>query len=352
MRLVIPHVFPAGLPERSAERERKARGESSGSSFFSWPRMSEAELGELTALWREVDTYFASRSDQPMFNLGDPESWFAVSVDVSGVIEQLERWDDPSFERRQDCPWGAVLDVEFSRPEGDDRFGGDSLTVEQFVQQFWLAMNLAAPGWFDLEDAWDDDDPQNEALPKLRAFGRDSFAGAALLHPGWPPLARLPFSVTWDWLHADMFYDLRVAKNPSQIALVTLLQIARRDWLDPANVLSIAQALEALLAAGRDSIGATIRGRVDAILNVPPERKKLIGRFYDFRSRIVHGDYPHVRPTTTVSLDWGDDPERMRVEQELPSVYEDGLRILLALIQDLIRHNGRRYVFTESFRRE
>ena len=348
MRVVIPNVFVGFPPERAAERERRASGDLTGSALLTplgISRMTEEELNALTSLWREADVYFRSQASRPLFTLGDPELWLAVSVDVTGVMERLERWDDPSFEAHPRARLGAVLDLEFSKPGTDDPAGMGGTLPERFFDQFWLAMNLAFPGSLDLSDAFCEDDADNEYLPKLRALRRDGFAPTGLRNE-WPPVSRLPFDVTWEWLHADMIYDLEVADTPSQIGLVTLLQIARRDWLDPANILSISAGLEALLDAGRANIGATLRTRLEEILGASSHLKPWCTRFYDLRSRVVHGDYPHIRPAAAVSFWSGVDPRRLRVERDFPSACDDGLRVQLALLQDLIRHKSRRYVFS------
>jgi hypothetical protein len=331
MRVLIPNVFSGEPPETSAQRASPPEPGSLRAKLvaeLSSARMTVADVDALAAFWKEVDAYFRDHTSRPMFNLRPPDRWLAVSVDVTTVIERIERWDDPSLEQLP-MPYGrgAVMQVEFLDPGTDEATSGVGMMPERFIDQLWLAMNLAVPGSLDLAEAFTIDPEDNDDLPRLSAYDWANAATTASIE-GWPEITRLPFATTWEWLHSDMLYDLEVAETPSQIALVTLLQVGRRSWLDPANVLSIAQALEALLAAGRESIGSTLRNRIETILGAPTERKNWFQKFYDTRSRIVHGAYPHIRPAAATA---GVDPRRSRYERDFPAIVEDGLRVQIAL---------------------
>ena len=185
MRVLIPDVFPGDPPETAWQRANPPEPGSwraiaiaaSGGS-----RMTVAEVDALAALWKEVDAYFASHASRPLFSLLPPDRWLAVSVDVSSVIERLQQWDDPAFgDLSLAYPFGAVMQVDFSIPGALEPTSSVGTMPERFIDQFWLAMNLASPGSLDLSEARTLVPEDNDDLPKLNGFGWADIAEKAFI---------------------------------------------------------------------------------------------------------------------------------------------------------------------------
>jgi hypothetical protein len=310
--------------------------------------LTEDDVEQLRSTWLGVQDTFSALEGQPLLPTESPEEWFGVRLDVSDVLRQIDEREltEPSY------PDGfgnsAWIDIDVHPLHTPDSELASLPLVQRFVEQLWLALNIAHPASLELEQSVYAE-PNDVAVPPALSAGGflEAFQGAQ--KDSWPPLRTLPFRSTWDWLHGEMIHDLFVAKTPLQVALFSLLQLARRDPFDPANVLSIAQALEALITPGKESIGSTLRTRVRMILGDPSSRKSRLTNFYDLRSRIVHGSYPLVRFTDGYVPPLR--PEIGRWVKEVNTATNDGLALLLALLQDLVANDAHSYEFSQTMQR-
>lgn len=310
--------------------------------------LTEHDVEQLRSTWLDVQDTFSALEGQPLLPTESPEEWYGVRLDVSDVLQQIDEREliEPSY------PDGfgnsAWIDIDVHPLYAPDSELTSLPLVQRFVEQLWLALNIAHPASLELEQSVYAEPNDVAVPPALSASGfLEAFQGAQ--RDGWPPLRTIPFRSTWDWLHGEMIHDVCVANTPLQVALFSLLQLSRRDPFDPANILSISQALEAIVATGKENIGSTFRTRVQTILGDPSTRKSRLTNFYDLRSRIVHGDYPLVRLTDGYVPPVR--PEIGRWIKEVNTATRDGLALLLALLQDLAANNAHGYEFSQTMQR-
>ena len=86
--------------------------------------------------------------------------------------------------------------------------------------------------------------------------------------------------------------------------------------------------------------------RIHAILGEPPSHKNWLTKIYQMRSKIVHGDVPSIR----VGCQGYNTIEYMIKKYELAS--NRGITVIIAILQDLIETNSKRYVFPTRVQRE
>ena len=112
----------------------------------------------------------------------------------------------------------------------------------------------------------------------------------------------------------------------------------------------LSQAIESLFSTTKDIILSILKERIVLLHGQPAEHKNWVNKFYDLRSRIIHGDHPVFRPTPldhlTDSQEYG--------EKYFP-VYEDhsvrAFLLIIVTIQDLIRNSAKGYTFKQDVER-
>jgi hypothetical protein len=114
-------------------------------------------------------------------------------------------------------------------------------------------------------------------------------------------------------------------------------------------ILLIAQVLEAFFSDGRQGIGAVLRERLELVLGIPATHSKWFSKFYERRSRIAHGSAPVFRPGGYAHDD------NKAVEEYFQSYcvpIDEAVAVLLGILQDLVRHDARQYVFLQEALRQ
>jgi hypothetical protein len=317
-------------------------------------------------VWEEVQEFFAGGRPLPFLVDRAPEQWYEIAVDSSGMIKHLRETilkDEENEVRRIGTP---VLENEMypiieSAREPPDPFIRLRITprsagvaeetpfgvVEGFLQQVFLAMNIATPGSCNLNPYKYPDHPDKRPQILDSEILDDALFDA--IEEGWPALRWTPFRDAWEWLHHDMAYDIAVAREPTQKAFFGLLRICTRRKGDPENLLVLAQALEGLLKSKKGRIRRELDERLDMVIGSPPAHPSWFEHFYRVRSHIIHGVMPVLRPG---KLSQYADPEARQIDEEVTFLEGKAVAALLALLQDMVVHNVRVYHFEQRLIRE
>jgi hypothetical protein len=319
------------------------------------------------AAWEEVQAFFAEGHPPPLLVERTPEHWYEISVNAAAMLEHLrqaiakEQADSAALQesRRTGRPitetrWYGEMPEPAIRLRMTPRAGAPAdqpplWLAGRFLQQLFLAMNIATPGSCNL-DPWEDPEIESPPYPHPRLNADildDAFFDA--LEEGWPELRRVSFGDAWNWLHRDMAYDIEVATEPTQKALFGLLRICTREQWDPDNTLVLSRALEGLLAPRHGKIALELQKRLELIIGSPPGHPQWLRQFYNLRSGVVHGSAPIIRPGENLHL-LG--PETRRLMEEAEAVEGRAVAVLLALLQDMVRSNTRAYRFGRTLIRE
>ena len=224
-----------------------------------------------------------------------------------------------------------------------------------FLQELFLAMNISGGPCIDLTytncilpKKWASFG--NTLPPKLSMFYFES-SWLKAKERNWPQLNLLSFSETWEWFEGNKIRGLELAKHSSQIALFSILHLTySTDLANSSSVLLLSQALESLFSTKKENILSVLKERIALLLGTPPENKNWINKFYELRSRIIHGDQPIIRPSSYCDFS----VEQEYYEKYLP-LYMDysemASLVLFATIQDLIINSAKGFNFKQSIER-
>ncbi|MFN6566053.1 hypothetical protein [Dendronalium sp. ChiSLP03b] len=300
---------------------------------------------------------------------------YLIEIDASDVISYLKAVEvcehDPAvfcqrMSEQMELGYhmlNSILKLQLKYEQGNeteqDRL---HVVVSKFLQQLFLAMNLALPGSITVHSAEYLEpnalEPNFSSLLsstpgiQLNVLKPPEMSGSSLesafihaLNRGWPPLAQIPFQTVWSWLSEELPYSLDLAEKPHHKALFTLLRITSTQTNETDTILLIAQALEALFVDGKEGIGSTLKQRLELVLGTPKSHKNWFSKFYSRRSQIAHGSMPILRPNNL--YDW-DEPSIEEFIQEFYEPIDEAVAVLLAVLQDLIRNNAREYCFMQE----
>jgi hypothetical protein len=220
--------------------------------------------------------------------------------------------------------------------------------LEQFLYEAFLTMNLAAPGSADFRS------PRTAATTK-EMVNLDlsshllEHAWVQSLRNGWPKIKPVPLSRTKAWLNSFQIGLRQRADSRMERALFALLHLSRRQVDDPATLIWLAHALEALYGTPKSAIVESLRRRICEVLQVPAERQKAvrksISRFYDARSAFVHGNFPITHPHENEVLDKAIDQYRA----EIIELIDFTSAIVIATIQLHIIKGWKEILFQEKW---
>lgn len=155
-----------------------------------------------------------------------------------------------------------------------------------------LVANIANPGGFSFEHAETFIDTQHY-MKEDGAHHMIWDAARDALRLGWPKLKTLPVSDVWRWAQGIPGFTHAAPTTRLGRAISAFSYLLNPNWSDE-NHLALVWALMGLEALySRDSVGlkTQLLEKTEALLGPREENKKLFGWMYDFRSRLIHGDY-------------------------------------------------------------
>jgi len=183
------------------------------------------------------------------------------------------------------------LRVEGAKRESEARAAGDF-----FAHEVFLLMNLAVPGSIGV------------ARPQLDAYAFE-VAWVAAARTGWPSIAPLPLERVAEWYDGLQLGTSQLATTPVARALFALLHLATLDPSEPAALLFLGHALEAL--------------------GVEEPR---LARFYDLRAAAIAGA-SLIHPMHDESLD----PRIEDAGRETIEAADLAASVVIAAVQERIR---------------
>lgn len=313
-----------------------------------------AGVARALEIWEEAQEYFAAGRSPPFILDRAPDCWYEISVDASAMLDflhanHLNAVEAEGYQREQ-LPSEPSIRLLIT-PRGAAQSEQPPLrAVGRFLQQLFLAMNIARPGTCTLSASEYPGITDRRPRPPVLSSDVLDDAFCDSQEGAWPVFRDIPFRQTWDWLHEDLAYDIDIAETPSQKALFGLLRICTRDQWDPDNIPMLAQAFESVLGASKgESNGTLVRERLEQVIGAPTTSKKWFNTFYNLRSRIVHGDAPVIRPGGFHGLA---DPRVKQIRDEAGELEWRAVAALLALLQDMVMTNTRAYQFEQRLIRD
>lgn len=320
------------------------------------PRANEAATGQILGLWQQFNEAFRNRSFTAQ---GDSQSTarpYLITLDAGSLLKTMEnakaRSETFSAHRQAhiEDP-GVVIDgaLDITVDAGERELGEHETyqVASAFIQQLVICANLIVPGSCQLLDTRFIG--PNAHRYEAQAFDSVIFygAGKAAASHSWPERQALSLEAVWSWLEAREVSHVSTAIKDINKVLFTLLKIAeQRHEYSARTVLMVVYQLELLLNC-RDSVPfKRIRNRTRLIFGDIPESADCFAELYEVRNSLFVASQPVHRPalichTTAKAV-------REQVGQHNSAV-DSGTALVLALLQDLIKHNARNYDFTENF---
>lgn len=163
------------------------------------------------------------------------------------------------------------------------------------------------------------------------------FAYEHALKVKWPTIKNITLKTTIDWFTKNNLHTDYNSKNKLHRAVNAFSYLfSKLHEKDSSNLFWVMVGIEALLAEGSSNILNQIKTKSSLILGHPVEYKKKLDKLYDYRSRLVHGDFDF---PAKFSSDYD------TFEEEYWDYLSFATSILIALIRELIRTGKNEFLF-------
>lgn len=317
------------------------------------PDDARTPIEPIIAIWEQVDNFFSSYKITARAHEISKVAEYFVDLDASEVIEDLRlihEYNTTSGDRSglfdkiyPDLKCGKTLTFRLrpvNQPALDCRHTPRRL-VSLLLQEIFVVANLCLPAsckFYKITYP----DSGSSSPPSMYCFYFEDCARFSR-DDGWPKYRDIPFANAWNWIMACGIHDLDIAETPVQRAIFSLLEMARYDQFNIAEVLLISQALDGLLVEKGEPIQRTLSRRIASIIGTPSKQQNWVKDFYDLRSNISHGTYPIVREHSAHE----ESPEVAQYHEQYFVPLVRGVAALLAILQDMICTGASGYQFEQ-----
>lgn len=229
---------------------------------------------------------------------------FAISNEATRWSEYKKLWEKPSSAREfhylkistQVEIFPQVFKVgteEISKEEAIYWAKYDAaVDFKKFICDFVIATNLARPGSLHCKKG-----PiivNAGHIHDVLEFDGQSFSHAVAYADEitWPTFLELSIKQVWEWFSKVKGLENGVLHGPSGRALTAVSYLLRENTA--LDLVWALLGLEALYSKSNVALTEQLIEKSKIFLGTPTSNKKLFGRMYDFRSRLLHGniDFP------------------------------------------------------------
>jgi len=163
---------------------------------------------------------------------------------------------------------------------------------------------------------------------------------------GWPETYDLKIETVWNYLTSFVFFNIGFGEGPIGRAIAAMTYLLKNEFKEVVESISLDMiwiliGLEALY--GKGSVGSKnqLIEKSRTFLGEPNKNKKSLGKSYDLRSRVIHGD---------IDIPFSYCPfHGLEKYEKLSSDMEDArfisTAILLSSLQKLVKENKRSLEF-------
>lgn len=206
--------------------------------------------------------------------------------------------------------------------------------VELTIYYLFLLFPISCPGTFNL---WGSklEGQEKEEFEKLRLSNEDIDLYEI---DKWPNIEIMKIEKTWMWFKGTGLGKNQVANNNIQKILFGLLYVAEVEKIGFEKIIWYANILEGIYDTPKMMILEKLIDRIFIVLGKPGNHKQIkkeITKFYDIRSRYIHGDYLVIHPLGNELLDARCDDFR----DEIIEIEHFISRVVTATIQYMIKNN-------------
>lgn len=211
--------------------------------------------------------------------------------------------------------------------------------IEKYIMDFTFAMNLAYLGLFEFGGA---KIYINEKQVKKQDIILVSWLDTYInfLKNKWPVIHKLKFKQVWKWLNTKTNFIEGISKTAIDRAL-NALTYTMGD-VSYEQIFYVLMGIEAIYN-DNDSNGITeqIRAKTESLLKRPEEYRKKISKFYDNRSKFIHGRLNF--PNKYCPYDATEEFEEFYFKKYIETV-KDAMSILISTIQEYIIQDAKEMI--------
>lgn len=314
---------------------------------------SDAEDGVLNA-WAQAQEWLKSVTFKVEDPFGDKLDIYHLSMDLSQVQAVLAEAKQTGFSAyrqrmlKESSPFSrAVINVSLEVEHAPEQQLTFYHAAGVAIQQLFLALNIAVPGSCQILNARYLGDECNQFDPPL--LDATPFVNAYLssVDTQWPAINVLEFKKVWQWLEQLEVSESEIALRPMAKVLFGLLELSQTpSELNSRDALLVSHLLELLTDMEEMEHLGLLKSRVKLILGEGVDEGDSLAELYRMKHDYVLGERPIRRPALKLH-----DPEEELVQQLRVhnSPVEEGIAIVLAILQASCLENGRGYRFEETY---
>lgn len=306
-------------------------------------------------IWKEVESVFNNYPLQT-FALGKKcNNGYKITLDVTDItnffnkrIKLVKFEEDYGYYEYDVDPTFYLKIMIKGYNDSEIQFTGGErgiLTINRFLQDLFLAMNLCYPTL----DLWRGEIIESPSDYEIIDFTPDlSFEP---IYYSWiegrkwnyAKLTNMSFLTIWNWINNVELPGIGLANSNAQKACLLLLDLCSHPRFQVEKYLILSRGFETIFTTSNDGIARTLRERIELLLKEPVTNKKWLSKFYDIRSRIIHGDLP----VTRNSFEYNFYTEEFNENYFQP--YLQALSVYLCIIQKMVQKNCSGFSFTQKF---
>ena len=152
--------------------------------------------------------------------------------------------------------------------------------------------------------------------------------------PAWPAVGVLPITEVCDWVSRLGLLRRGIARTPVERALASFTHAAVLPGIHNDELLfRVMQGLEAFYCRGNGDLRSQLSEKSKLFLGPWKDTKNIVGRLYDIRSKVVHGDFD--QRWRNFDLELGSRDEKN--DEVFTSALGLAVRMLLATLQRCAR---------------
>jgi len=320
------------------------------------PGANQSESASVLALWQSLAELTEAVTFQAQSGVSGEVRTYQVALDASAVMALMQsaisgHGSFSAYHKAHDddasLALGADLVLTIAGNDHQVTEGESYQVATVFVQQLVLAVHIALPGAIQLLDTRFTGAGAHRY--EAQDFDGRIFYGAlkSSLYNQWPRLKVHSLETVWRWLEGCEVSQVDTAILGINKVLFTLLKIAQqRHEFSARTVLLVVYQLEVLLDCRESRSLSRLRQRARLVLGDIPEAADSLRELHEVRNSLFVASQPVHRPPL---ISHGSaDALKDQLGQHNTAV-ELGSALVMALLQDLIYHNARRYEFSESF---
>jgi hypothetical protein len=270
-----------------------------------------------------------------------------VHYPVAGKSEGHERWLFSSRPVRVNATVTSEFKTKSSK--GNPR---SQAFAESFIYDFFLMMNISAPGSCNFSQATLQSDEKRSPRSSIGKFLLSEiyfdFAFFLARADGWPTLTVLPLDTVVRWYSSIRSGVTQIPMNRMEKVLFAMFHIAAYTEPSPAEVIWVFNAMETLFDTKVGENFRVLVERINLLLSPKPKQYKLLRtklrELYNLRSAFVHGGLEVAHPMHNEVLDRR---VNARVRNQMGAA-GFGFEVLLASLQIVINNGWREPIFTEK----